>query len=186
MLTSLTRTEVERAMIDDELIILGDGERGKFRPGVHVPKGVTAEGVIEDYRLVHRIVGHVAVESTVRLILEDETRLPSVRAFGPESPEQAYIDGMKDGVRTAFNAVIVVRQGEEGKKLPPTHIRLFHNVQREGIPERTYEPIRMIARDRDLTAQLTATLSHDAELFSVKMTATLKELAVLMKLKGEG
>ena len=146
----------------------------RFKSGMHVPKGVTPEGVLEERDRIEHDYGSATIENSVAAVLKHPDKYPCLRAFGPADKDAAWKQGITDGIRKAYRAVVIVR-AEPERKVEARQVRVLHSVQ-DSAGDLVYRPIGAIRQVPDQRKFLIAQLRHDADLFAERMRDTLAEI----------
>ena len=146
----------------------------QFKSGAHIPKGVTPEGVMEERDRIERDFGKVTIEHAVDAVLKDPDGYPNLRAFGPADEDAAMRQGITEGIRRAFRAVIIVREAPK-PQAQSRQIRVIHSVQ-DAAGDLVYKPIQAIRQSPSERKFLIGQLRRDADLFAERMRDTLAEI----------
>lgn len=147
----------------------------QFKPGAHIPKGVTPEGVAEERdRIDHDYGGKATIENAVDAVMAHPDKYPNLRAFGPPNAEAAMRQGIMQGIRAAFRSVVIVRL-DPGPEAAPRYVRVIHSVQ-DTDGDLVYQPIQVIRQVPAERRFLIASLRRDAALFADKMRDVLAEI----------
>ena len=146
----------------------------EFKPGAHIPKGVTPEGVAAERDRIKRDFGKPTIENSVDAVLKTPEEYPNLRAFGPADDEDAMRQGIARGIRHAYQAVVIVRRPEK-EKTEPRYIRVFHSVK-DDDGDLVYEPLTVIRESPSERRYLIKQLRRDADLFADKMRDTFAEI----------
>lgn len=146
----------------------------RFKSGVHVPKGVTPEGILEERDRIEHDYGSATIENSVAAVLKHPEKYPNLRAFGPADKDEAWRQGITDGIRKAYRAVVIVRIKPE-QKTEARQIRVIHSVQ-DSSGDLVYKPIQAIRQSPGERKFLIGQLRRDADLFAEKLRDTLAEI----------
>lgn len=146
----------------------------QFKASAHVPKGVTPEGVMEERDRIENDYGKATIENSVEAVMTDPEKYPNLRAFGPVDEAHAMRWAIAEGVRSAFQAV-VIRRTEPKQKVEPRLIRVLHSVK-DDEGELVYKPIQAIRQSPDQKKWLIGQLRRDARLFTEKLNDILAEI----------
>lgn len=146
----------------------------QFKPGAHIPKGATPEGVMEERDRIEHDYGKPTIENSVNAVLKHPDKYPNLRAFGPADEKEALRQGIARGIRTAYQAV-VIRRVEPQQKVEPRYIRVIHSVQ-DDAGDLVYRPIQAIRQVPGERKYLIAQLRRDAQVFAEKMKDVLAEI----------
>lgn len=146
----------------------------QFKSGVHVPKGVTPEGVLAERDRIEHDYGAATIENSVAAVLKHPEKYPNLRAFGPADKDAAWRQGITDGIRKAYRAVVIVR-AEPKKEAEARQVRVLHSVQ-DSAGDLVYKPIQAIRQSPGERKFLIGQLRHDAALFADKMRDVLAEI----------
>lgn len=145
-----------------------------FKTAARIPKGVTADGVMEERDLIEKEWGKASLSVSTTAVLSKPEQFPNLRAFAPEDAEEALRLCVQDGIRYAYSSVIPLRP--EGVK--PNEVRevrvLFPVPDKDG--DMVYEPVSVIKENREQRAHLIRTLRQDAERFAQRMQDVLAEI----------
>jgi hypothetical protein len=147
----------------------------QFKSGAHIPKSVTPEGVMEERDRIEHDYGKVTIEHAVDAVLKHPEKYPNLRAFGPADEGAAMRQGITEGIRRAFRAVVIVRDDEPKPQAQARQIRVLHNVQ-DSAGDLVYRPITAIRQSPDQRKYLIGQLRRDAALFADKMRDVLAEV----------
>jgi hypothetical protein len=152
-----------------------DGRTCQFKPGAHIPKGVTPEGVQEERdRIDHDYGGKATIENAVDAVMAHPDKYPNLRAFGPADETEAMRRGIMQGIRMAFRVVVVERL-DPGPQAVPRYVRVIHSVQ-DDEGNLVYKPIEVIRQDPAEKKYLIASLRRDAVAYSDKQRDVLAEI----------
>ena len=147
----------------------------EFKTGVHIPKGVTPDGIMAEREQIERDFGKVTIEHAVDAVIKNPENYPNLRAFGPADEEDAMRRGITDGIRRAFRAVAIRRQEPEAKP-EPRQIRVIHSVQ-DSDGDIVYKPITAIKKSPVERKSLIAQLQQDANRYADRQRDVLAEIA---------
>ena len=140
----------------------------KFKDTARVPKGVTASQVMNELDAIGERFGKRSPDVATDAVIKDPDRYPALRAFGPDSPEQAFRDAIRDGITYAVRQVVEDRDGDGQTRA------LFLVQDSDG--DRVWEPIKIIAVTEPYQKQLIAELRRDAAAFTRKLNTVLAEI----------
>lgn len=146
----------------------------KFKPGAHIPKGVTPDGIAAERGRIEHDYGKPTIENSVDAVLKHPEKYPNLRAFGPADEKDAMRQGITQGIRRAYQAVVIVRT-EPKEKAEPRYIRVFHSVK-DDDGDLVYQPVQVIRESPGQRKYLMGQLRRDAELFADKMRDVLAEI----------
>lgn len=153
---------------------MAEGTVYKFKPGIHIPKGATPEGIAAERDRIKHDYGKPTIENSVDAVLRHPEKYPNLRAFGPADEAEAIRQGIAAGIRRAYQAVVIVRT-EPKEKAEPRYIRVFHSVK-DDDGDLVYEPIQVIRQSPAERKYLISQLRHDADVFADKMRDVLAEI----------
>ena len=140
----------------------------KFKDTARVPRGVTAAQVMNELDAIGERFGKRSPDIATDAVIKDPDRYPALRAFGPASAEQAFRDGIRDGITYAVRQVVEDRDGDGQTRA------LFLVQDSDG--DRVWEPIKIIAVTEPYQKQLIAELRRDAAVFTRKLNTVLAEI----------
>lgn len=146
----------------------------EFKPGAHIPKGATPEGVAAERDRIKHDFGKPTIENSVTAVLAHPEKYPNLRSFGPADEAEAMRQGIAAGIRRAYQAVVIVR-AEPKEKTEPRYIRVFHSVK-DDDGDLVYEPIQVIRESSGERKYLIGQLRRDADLFADKLRDVLAEI----------
>jgi hypothetical protein len=145
-----------------------------FKDSVHVPKGATPEGVMEERDRIEHDYGKATIENSVDAVVSDPDKYPNLRAFGPADEADAMHRGITEGIRRAYRAV-VIRRVESPEKAEVRQIRVLHNVK-DDDGDLVYRSIQVIRESPGEKKWLISQLRRDANLFAARMADVLAEI----------
>ena len=146
----------------------------QFKSGAHIPKGVTPEGIMAERDRIEHDYGKATIENSVAAVMAHPEKYPNLRAFGPGSKDDAMRRGIAEGIRSAYQAV-VIRRAEARQKSEARQIRVIHSVK-DGAGDLVYRPIQAIRQSPGERKYLIASLRRDASLFAERMRDVLAEI----------
>jgi hypothetical protein len=146
----------------------------QFKSGAHIPKGVSAEGIMAERDRIEHDFGKATIEHAVDAVLKDPDGYPNLRAFGPADEGAAMRQGIAEGIRRAFRAVVIIREAPK-PQAQARQIRVLHNVQ-DNDGDLVYRPITAIRQSPDQRKYLIGQLRRDADSFADKLRDTLAEI----------
>jgi len=68
----------------------------QFKSGAHIPKGVSAEGIMAERDRIEHDFGKATIEHAVDAVLKDPDGYPNLRAFGPADEGAAMRQGIAE------------------------------------------------------------------------------------------
>lgn len=146
----------------------------QFKPGAHIPKGVTPDGVAAERDRIEHDYGKATIENSVEAVLAHPEKYPNLRAFGPADEADAMRQGITAGIRRAYRAVAISRT-EPKKETETRWVRVFHSVEdKDG--DLVYKPLEAIRQSPSERKYLIGQLRHDAGLFAERMRDVLAEI----------
>lgn len=143
-----------------------------FKPGAHVPEGVTPDGVRGERDRIERDWGKATIDNSVEAVIKDPDDYPNLRAFGPADEEDAMRQGIARGIRAAYQAITVKRVNKEQSV---RYVRVIHSV-RDEEGDLVYKPIQAIRDVPEELKYLVETLQRDALRYHERMQDTLAEI----------
>jgi hypothetical protein len=146
----------------------------RFKHAARVPPGVNAGQVVAELDAIEQQFGRKSVDDTVKAVIAEPDRYPSLRAFGPPDAETAFIEAMRAGIEYAVR--IVVKDSAPGE--PET--RLLHVVHDPADGAPVWADVPAIAQSESYQVELTRNLRRDAEAFSRKLVAVFAELESIL------
>ena len=144
----------------------------KFKEHARIPDGVEPREVVAEMDQVKKRFGKATPANATEAVIKDPASYWALRAFGPESPDAAFRDGIHRGVTYAMRALITV---EEETPADAPEVRAFFKV-RDSDGDGVYEPIKVIAENTDYSEQLWDELQRDVKAFARKQDNTIAEL----------
>jgi hypothetical protein len=150
----------------------------KFKDQARIPDGVTPGDVVAEMDQVRKKFGKATPANATEAVIRDPASFMALRAFGPESPDAAFRDGIHRGITYAMRALITV---EEEAPSDGPEVRAYFIVE-DGDGDRVYVPLKIIAENPDLRKQLWAELRRDANTFARKQRDTFDEMERLVVL----
>ena len=144
----------------------------KFKDHAHIPAEVKASDVVAEMDQVRKAFGKATPENATEAVIKDPASYWALRAFGPDSPDAAFRDGIRRGITYAMRAVITVEEETPADGLEVRAVYLVSDSDGDSV----YEPITVIAENGDYTAQLWDELQRDVDAFARKQRNTLAEL----------
>lgn len=150
----------------------------QFKTGTHVPSGASADGVIAERDLIQERQGGATVNAAFREVEDHPGDFPNIRAFYPQSPEDAWEVAAKDAIRKAFKSVVIVRlKPVPGSDVPrQVEVRVLHAVPDAG-GTREYKPLVVIKENSKDLAVLVRDLRAEAGSYARKLENVLEEVA---------
>lgn len=145
-----------------------------FKKAARIPKGVTADGVMEERDRIEQEYGKATMEASTNAVLSEPERFPNLRAFGPVDPEEAFREGISRGIRHAFASIIPVRVSADNDP-KAREVRVIFPVPDED-GDMVWQPIQVIKESEVQRKHLIGQLRRDAKLFADKMQDVLAEL----------
>lgn len=146
----------------------------QFKAGAHIPKGATPQGVMEERDRIEHDYGKATIDNSVEAVIKHPEKYPNLRAFGPADKDEALRQGIAQGIRSAYQAV-VIRRVEPQQKVEARQVRVIHSVK-DDAGDLVYRPIQAIRQQPDQKKWLIAQLRRDANLFADKMRDVLAEI----------
>jgi hypothetical protein len=146
----------------------------EFRPGTRIPKGATPEAVIEERDRIENTCGKATIGASVHAVMSHPEKYPVLRSFGPADADAAMRDGIANGIRTAYQSVVIVRT-EPKQKVVARQVRVIHSVK-DSDGDLVYRTIEAIRKEPDQQKYLIGQLRRDAELYHERMQDTLAEI----------
>lgn len=146
-----------------------------FKSTARIPKGVTADGVMDERERIVAEYGKASIEASTNAVMSEPEAFPNLRAFGPVDPEEAMREGIAAGIRHAYAAVIPVRVETEEKGPKPREVRVLFAVH-DAEGDVVFEPINVIKESEAQRKELIGQLRRDAQAFANKMQDVLAEL----------
>lgn len=153
---------------------MGDQPVYQFKSGMHVPKGVTPAGVLEERDRIEHDYGSATIENSTAAVLKHPDKYPNLRASGPADQDAAWRQGIADGIRKAYRAVVITR-AEPKKESEPRQIRVIHSVQ-DDAGDLVFKPIQAIRQSPSERKYLIGQLRRDADVFADRMRDVLAEV----------
>lgn len=148
-----------------------------FKDAARVPKGVEPEQVMAELDEIEALYGRKSPEIAAEAVLKEPDRFPALRAFCPESPEEAFRDAIRRAM--AYVGRIIVEVSDLAADKTPTEIRVLHLVTADdGVKE--WQTLQVIASDERRRLELFAELAKDADVFAVKQRNILAEIRRLL------
>lgn len=151
----------------------------KFRNGSRVPAGVTPEGILAEREMIEQRCGKASIENSVTAVLTHPTEYPNLRAFCPKDEEEAMRRASADGIRRAYQSVVIIRENTDEPKAPPREIRVLHSVH-DSAGDPVFETLTVISRSEVKRRELIDQLQKDARTFYLRMIDVLAEVAELI------
>jgi hypothetical protein len=74
----------------------------KFKASAHIPAEVKASDVVAEMDQVKKKFGKATPENATEAVIEDPASYWALRAFGPDSPDAAFRDGIRRGITYAI------------------------------------------------------------------------------------
>lgn len=145
-----------------------------FKASARLPKGVTADGVMEERERIVNSYGKASIEASTLAVMSEPETYSNLRAFGPADPEEAFREGIANGIRYAYANIVPVRVSN-GTKNQTREVRILFPVHDEE-GDLVYEPISVIKESEVQRKELIHSLSRDAEAFAQKLRDVLAEL----------
>jgi hypothetical protein len=118
----------------------------KFKDHAHIPAEVKANDVVAEMEQVRKAFGKATPENATEAVIKDPASYWALRAFGPDNPETAFRDGIRDGVTRAMRALITVR--EEAPADDDRQVRAYVIVK-DGDGDGVYVPIKIVTKNLD-------------------------------------
>ena len=146
----------------------------EFKPGAHIPKGVTPDGIGEERDRIKHDYGKATIENSLDAVLTHPEKYPNLRAFGPDDEEDAMKQGIARGIRRAYQSVVIKRM-EPKKEAESRYVRVFHSVK-DDEGDLVYEPVSVIRESPGERKYLIGQLRRDVDLFTDKMKDVLAEI----------
>src|SRR5579864_4112799 len=93
----------------------------RFKSGAHIPKGVTVEGVLAERDMIVDRYGRATIRESAEAVLEDPETFHNLRAFAPETAEEAMRACVERGIQHAYASIVRVellpKEKEEQKSV---------------------------------------------------------------------
>jgi hypothetical protein len=128
--------------------------------------------------LIQERQGAVTVIAAFHEIEDHPGDFPNIRAFYPQSFEDAWEIAAKDAIRKAFKSVIIMRlKPVPGSDVPrQIEIRALHAIRQDG-EDRQYKPLNIIRENQKDLAALIRDLQAEAGSYTRKVENVLAEVA---------
>lgn len=145
-----------------------------FKHAAHVPHGVTPEQVLAELDDIRERYGRNGPDVAADAVLKEPDRYPALRAFCPDTPEDAFREAVRRAVTYAVRIIVEVTDADE-----PVEVRVLYVVtDDEGLPD--YQPLRVIASDERRKLELLDELDRDLTAQARKQRNVLAEIRRLL------